>query len=225
MVLYPVDEWVRLRRAGSPVEMIALYQGVSSRTVSAVTARYGPFRRVTRTSRAGVGEMVARRQAGQTATLIARELGVSRQWVSKATLPHGPFPRDRDSPETVAEWVAARQARVSLAELARQSGRSAERIARATKDAGPYPWPSPTTAATGWSIRQIGKEYRVAPQTVRQWIRRGHGFPPPGGYTRPDRPCWDPETVRAWAAATLATCPKCGAGVLSVPRHAGAVHG
>lgn len=216
--LYPTEEWVRLRRRGSPVGQIARFQGVSPNVVTGQTARYGPFPPpVTRQ------QMIDRRRAGARRADVAAEFGCSVVWVSQMTRGGGPYLTGEPDAATVARWVELRQARTRIADIAEASGVSRSRVGSATKPFGPYPRPrhGPSTL---WWHGEIARQFGVAGQTVSQWRVGVYDFPDPLPTSRPGRPMWAPEAVLEWADTYLRPCPECPARILSVAKHLGAVH-
>ncbi len=89
---YPVEEWVRQRRRGSPVRTIARFHGVAPSLVARLTKPHGPF-----PVPDDVQRMIEARRAGQSLAAIASEAGLSVQRVSQLTQAHGPF--GRSSPD------------------------------------------------------------------------------------------------------------------------------
>lgn len=216
--VYPVEEWVRLRRKGSPVSQIARYQGVSPNVVTGHTARFGPFPPpVTRQ------QMIERRLAGERLADIAAEFECSVQLVGRMTHGGGPYPTGAPDAQTVERWVEQRRAGARIADIAENSGFTRSRVQGATQPHGPFPQPR-QGHPTLWSHTEIARQCGVADQTVSQWRNGPHDFPSPVPQSRPRRPLWSPDDVTSWAAANLVSCPHCSARVLSVPKHQGAVH-
>ena len=216
--IYPVEEWVRLRHKGSPVSLIARYQGVTPEVVTGQTARFGPY-----PPPATRQQMIDRRMAGASLAVIAAEFGCSVQWVSRMTHGGGPYPTTEPDAATLARWVELRQSRTRIADIAQASGVPPSRVESATKPFGPYP-PPRHGPSTQWSHREIARQFGVAGQTVTQWRAGAYGFPSPLPSSRPRRPMWSPEAVLEWADTYLNPCPECPAKVLSVAKHVGAVH-
>lgn len=172
-----------------------------------------------------VSEMVARRRRGERVVAIAASLGVSHQWVSKATSPFGPYPPSvgrGPSEEVVHRWVDQRRAGMSVAQVAAAAGVGLHVVERATSRSGPFPWPRCAGPGLVWQ-RQIAKECGVATQTVSKWTARSD-FPAAVGVTSSGYPAWAEDDVRAWADRYLTSCEVCGARVLGINRHVGAVH-
>jgi len=117
-----------------------------------------------------------------------------------------------------------RRAGSPVADIAAASSTSAARVLAATRSAGPFYRRGPTLPNGVVGVAGIARMCQVPTPTVLRWRRNGR-LPAPDWTTAAHRPVWLTSTIELWlTTGGLATCPTCGAHVLSLPRHIGVMH-